>query len=141
MSTTSTALPATTWLVIFAVGALTGMIGQVIRQIASLKKIIDDHPGQPLNLVLDYTRVKINLLIGAAAGILGLISLGVDSKLELDASTIVSLIGIGYAGTDFIESFMRKAQPPGLQGTSTAPPAQPAPASPQLPDPLPLAKG
>lgn len=141
MSTTSTALPAATWLMIFAVGALTGAIGQVIRQIASLKKIIDDHPGQPLNLVLDYTRVKINLLIGAAAGILGLISLGVDSRLELDPKTIVSLIGIGYAGTDFIESFMRRAQPPGQQGTATPPPANPAPTSPQLAEPLPVAKG
>lgn len=64
-----------------------------------------------------------------------------DSKLELDPKTIVSLIGIGYAGTDFIESFMRRAQPPGLQGAGTPPPANPAPAGAQIADPLPLAKG
>jgi hypothetical protein len=99
------------WLQVILLGAVTGAMGQVIRQIASLKKILDNHPGDRLSVLLDQTRIVVNLLIGATAGVVGALSLGIEAS-GLETKTILSLVGFGYAGADFIESFMRKAEPP-----------------------------
>jgi hypothetical protein len=118
---TGTTMPIAGWLSLITLGALTGAMGQVIRQIASLKKILDNNPADRMSAVLDWMRIVVNLLIGATAGVIGALSLGIGTA-ALDTKTILSLVGFGYAGADFIESFMRRAEPPGTtaHGTQTA---------------------
>lgn len=119
----SSGMSISVWLQLIALGAITGAGGQVIRQIASLKKILDTNPGNRMSETLDHTRIFVNLLIGATAGFIGALSLGIDPA-KVDTKTVLSLVGFGYAGADFIESFMRRADPKataGASGGDTAP--------------------
>ena len=113
---TGSAMSSAAWLQVIALWAITGAIGQIIRQIASLKKILDNNPTDRMGVVLDQTRIVVNLLIGATAGVIGALSMGLGAS-PLETKTVLSLIGFGYAGADFIESFMRRADP-----VSTVPP-------------------
>lgn len=133
---TALAMSISAWLQLIALGAITGAMGQIIRQIASLKKILDNNPGDRMGEVLDQTRIVVNLLIGATAGVVGALSLNLGATPP-DTKTVLSLIGFGYAGADFIESFMRKADPgaSAAGATGTAGPPQPQPT------PVPQAKG
>lgn len=143
---THTALSVSAWLQVLLLGALAGAMGQVIRQIASLKRILDNNPGDRLSVLLDQTRIVVNLLIGATAGLIGTLSLDLKEPVLFDTKTILSLVGFGYAGADFIESFMRKAEPP----KPADPAAQQTPTSQHTPSsstgstanwPIPEAKG
>jgi len=94
---------------------LLGLVGQLLRFLVGYKKLFDEAENQklPLSSLFQINRFVISVIIGFVAGIIGLISLS-DFKTSLFASpeqvksTILTLIGIGYAGTDFIEGFIKK---------------------------------
>lgn len=94
-------------------GLLAGALGQVVRQIGGFKKPMDKNPAGGATDRFDGTRFGINLLVGATAGALGVLGLMTESGgLPPDLrQSFITLIGIGYAGADFIEAFMRRSQP------------------------------
>jgi hypothetical protein len=111
--------PLVDWLVL---GLLAGAIGQIIRQISSVKKLMDEHPNEAFGEHFDGTRFGINVLVGATAGALGVLSIfpeANEGKLD-DQQAFITLIGIGYAGADFIEAFVRRSHLP-----SSRPPGTP----------------
>ena len=96
------------WLNLMALGSLLGAAGQVIRQIAGFKKLLDEKPGESLGSLLDTSRIVITLLIGAVAGMLAVLAMTLPSLSEgLPTQTLIALLTAGYAGTDFVESFMQ----------------------------------
>jgi uncharacterized membrane protein YoaK (UPF0700 family) len=95
-------------------GGILGAVGQGIRVIVGLKKQYDEALQLKVSMkeMFDAKRLFVSLLIafivGAIAGILGVINyFGKTVTKEF----IITLIGIGYAGTDFIEGFVKKAIP------------------------------
>lgn len=95
-------------------GLLAGALGQVIRQIGSVKKLTDEHPSESVAGHFDSTRFGINVMVGAAAGALGVLTLMPEKAQPMGdlRQTFFTLIGIGYAGADFIEAFMRRSHVP-----------------------------
>jgi len=95
-------------------GSFLGAVGQGIRIIVGIKKRFDEVvPGKSLSNLLDGKRMGISvgiaLVVGAIAGALGVLDfVGTPMTKE----TVTTLISIGYAGTDFIEGFMRRTQTP-----------------------------
>jgi len=89
-------------------GALLGALGQGIRVIVGLKKKADENLAQPLRTWFDPQRLLLSLLIGALAGCLSVVLL-IGS--ELDRNSLLTIIASGYAGTDFIEGFIKGKQP------------------------------
>lgn len=98
------------WMQIIGLGAVVGAAGQCIRSIAGLRKL-NDYAGATnasARELFSTSQLAISLLIGAVAGVLGAISLGISPSGKIPAQTIVTLLGVGYAGADFIEAFMQK---------------------------------
>lgn len=118
------------WLQVLGFGALLGTAGQVIRAVAGLKKLSDDAASRRATLgqLFSPSQMVVSVLIGAVAGLLGAISLGVTPADKLPVDKLVALLGIGYAGADFIEAFMAKAGAKG-EGAAPAAPAPPPQAS------------
>lgn len=88
-------------------GALLGMVGQGIRMVVGLKK--QNETGD----VQDTSRIMISLVLGLIVGAVAGILIIVDNPAnDLSQSTaLTAIIAAGYAGTDFIEGFMRKSMP------------------------------
>ena len=105
---------ATEWVLTLILGGILGMIGQSIRMVMGLKKASDEASakGQKLGDMFEGSRLILTLLIGFIAGALAIISLSgtIDVK-AFTSENIVTLIGAGYAGTDFIEGFVKKSIP------------------------------
>ena len=80
------------------------MVGQGARVIVGLKKKYDNASENWFDAKLLAT----SLMIGGIAGACGAIFL-LDQELE--KQTLLALVTIGYAGTDFIEGFMKKKLP------------------------------
>ena len=102
----------TEWILALLLGGILGMIGQGIRMVMGLKKANDEASakGERLRSELDGSRLMLSLLIGFIAGALAVIGLTGSTKLaSLDKELIVTIIGAGYAGTDFIEGFINKS--------------------------------
>ena len=99
------------YLVIIVLGALLGATGQGIRIIAGLKKLYDqaNNTNQTLKDIYEYKQLihslMIALIIGAIAGILASIKGG--DFATFSNTKALALIAAGYAGTDFIEGFMK----------------------------------
>lgn len=101
------------WLNLLALGASLGAAGQVIRQIAGFKKLMEEKPGKALGSLLDNSRIVITLLIGAVAGMLAVLAMDLPrSPGVVSTQTLMALLMAGYAGTDFIESFMKSHATP-----------------------------
>lgn len=105
-------MQASEWLQVITLGAIVGAAGQAARIIVGLKKLNDAaaQNNQAVALSLDPSRLVISLVIGAVAGILGTLTMDVNLSGTISATTLGTLIAVGYAGTDFIEGFMTKAQ-------------------------------
>jgi hypothetical protein len=98
-------------LIILLIGAILGAVGQGIRVIIGLKKTYDDalqKGTDPSNLIV-YQQLALSLFIafgvGAVAGVLAVVT---TDNIEFTRATIIAFIASGYAGTDFIEGFMKK---------------------------------
>lgn len=89
-------------------GGILGFLGQGIRAVAGLKKLSGDG-GQGTSSDFDTRRMLVSLLLGFIAGALGIISFMDEAgEIELDQKMVLTLIGVGYSGVDFIESFLTK---------------------------------
>lgn len=119
------------WLFQLLLGGLLGVLGQGIRIVPGMKKL-NDHAlaeGKPLHDVFHVGTLLISLLIGFTAGALAIIASPPDGSTgaTMDRQTILTLLAAGYAGTDFIEAFVRKNLPAdgGAKPDTTAGDAKP----------------
>ncbi len=102
-------LSAAQWLQIVGLGAAFGMLGQLIRAIAGIKKFHETNAAADEKETLSSQRLVTSLAIGAVAGALAALATGSGLDLEkIQSSVILGLMGAGYAGADFIEAFMQK---------------------------------
>jgi len=81
-------------------GGVLGMVGQAIRSIMGIRKVLDSGGTFSWSILL------FSLFIGFIAGILAM--LGVYGFYDtLTVSTMLGVMASGYAGADFIEGFMK----------------------------------
>lgn len=85
-------------------GIILGAVGQGARAVVGMKKQYDRGPRNWFNGWVLIT----SLMIGGIAGAFGAITL-LDNREVIDKQTLLTLVTIGYAGTDFIEGFMKKS--------------------------------
>jgi hypothetical protein len=111
---------AVDWLPVLTLGALLGAVGQVIRTIPGLKKLKDDPAAK-----FDPMQLMMSVIIGAAAGVIAMITLEVSSGKALGTQDIITVIAAGYTGADFIEAFITKSMSSG----GGLPSQKPAPVS------------
>lgn len=98
-------------LIMILLGAILGAAGQGIRVIVGMKKVYDKAGAEnkdPKELV-EYKQMLFSLFIGfgvgAIAGVLAAVSM---TDMQFSKSLIIAFLTAGYAGTDFIEGFMKK---------------------------------
>lgn len=119
-------LPITIWLQLLVVGAIAGCAGQVLRTIVGLKKLNDDAAATPNVDVAEMivpSRLVVSLIIGAAAGALAAMMFEpplVGGVLNASRDHLFGFAAAGYAGTDFIEGFMRRVIPGAATKTAEA---------------------
>ncbi|MDD4928347.1 MAG: hypothetical protein PHP85_03590 [Gallionella sp.] len=92
-------------------GGLLGTLGQGVRVIAGLKKANDSAAQQNQTTIIETSTLIISLFIGFTAGALALLATSGFTQIDISQSTAFALIAAGYAGTDFIEAFMKKYLP------------------------------
>lgn len=105
-------MTASEWVMQFLVGGMFGALGQAIRVVVGLKKLNESavQEKRPFGDQFSPSLLLLSLLIGFVAGVLGMLS--TEVKLQtITRENILLLIGVGYAGADFIEGFMRKHLP------------------------------
>lgn len=132
-------MPARDWLLRFALGGLCGALGQSLRVVVGLKKVHDQalQAGKPFGELFSPGTLMVSLLVGAIAGILGTTTETIDLQ-AVTRENILALVGMGYAGADFIEGFVRKripapaAAPPAEGDAAQAPVAVPPVAAPSI---------
>jgi hypothetical protein len=97
------------WLEVLALGGLVGAAGQMSRAIVGIKKLSDEATAtaKDLSSMIDTARLVTSLLIGAVAGALAAISTGIKADEIVKPATLLAFAAAGYAGTDFIEGFVR----------------------------------
>jgi hypothetical protein len=97
-------------ILVILIGGILGAVGQGIRVIVGLKKVYDKslQKGVPFSENFNGASLMFSLLIGFIAGVLGMVSLDKLETLKIGKEQIITLIGIGYAGADFIEGFIKK---------------------------------
>lgn len=95
-------------------GSALGMIGQGIRVVVGIKKAQDEAAAEGEDFAYDFKKLSASLLIafviGGIAGALAVLPY-VSRGGEITFKDVEVLIGVGYAGTDFIEGFMKKKLP------------------------------
>ena len=111
--------------------ALLGAVGQLIRVVAGLKKASDDANAkdQTLRDTFDGKRLLVSLGLSIAIGSLAGLLAAFQAATPWDKSILLSFIGAGYAGSDFIEAFMQRASkslpaPPDPDAKKPLPPPQ-----------------
>ncbi len=111
------------WIMQFLVGGLFGAAGQGIRVVVGLKKLNDQsqRDQRPFGDLFRAGDLLVSLLIGFIAGVLGILAANVDIH-SIKRETIMLLLGAGYAGTDFIEGFVKKYLPSGDRTDATGRP-------------------
>lgn len=107
-------MAANDWVLTLLLGGILGMIGQGIRVVAGLKKVNDQASaeGKSFGSLFETSKLFLSLLIGFIAGALAIIGVtGSAGDVNPTKELIVTIIGAGYAGTDFIEGFIKKNLP------------------------------
>lgn len=109
-----------------AIGAIAGAFGQGLRAIVGIKKASEEAAAQGSTLRsdgLDVGRLVFSLFIGAIAGGVGIFTITgfkPGATANITPEIFFGVIGIGYAGTDFIEGFIRTQLPKGMPSANTA---------------------
>lgn len=129
------------WINIILLGALLGAVGQGARGIVGWKKVFDEAQSLQTTAkeIFQPSRLVISLIVGAIAGVLASLTI-IDDPAQLAKQEpeqmkrlLLALVATGYAGTDFIEGFVRNRYSPAAapaSGTSDTPAtAPPAPAA------------
>ncbi len=102
------------WVLTLLLGGILGIVGQGVRVVAGLKKVNDQASaeGKPFGSLFQGSTLSLSLLIGFIAGALAIIGVtGSAADTNINKELIVTIIGAGYAGTDFIEGFIKKSLP------------------------------
>jgi hypothetical protein len=114
-SSTSNGLDPTNVLLYLVIGMMLGAAGQGVRAIVGWKGLQDQVANSQNTTMDDIFRVRdllISFGIGGVAGILASMGL-LASKTNLDdMRSLLGLMAAGYAGTDFIEGFVKQYLPP-----------------------------
>ncbi|MEJ2622990.1 MAG: hypothetical protein P8Z80_00120 [Pseudolabrys sp.] len=101
------------WLIVVALGAAMGLLGQGMRVVVGLKKANDKAAANHKTLSESFvaSTLLLSLLIGAIAGALAAVA--TSSKLTgmIQAPSLLALAAAGYSGADFLEGFMSKYLP------------------------------
>ena len=122
---------AVDWLALLALGGLLGAVGQGGRAVVGLKKLSDaaSAKGDSLADYFQASQLAVSLMIGFIAGLLAMIATIVagTTASNVTGQMLMTIVGAGYAGTDFIEGFMRRETPAAL-ATKTARNDAPPPA-------------
>lgn len=93
-----------TVLAFIALGGLLGAIGQGVRAVVGIKKMLDAGTMDDFR----WPILGVSLLIGFVAGALAMIGLDVIGS-ALTKTAMLGVVGAGYVGADFIEGFMRRS--------------------------------
>lgn len=102
---------------LIVIGVIAGAFGQGLRAIVGLKKASDEAAAGGATLRsegLDVSRLFFSLFIGAIAGGIGILTItGFHGSTvsNITPEMFFGVVGIGYAGTDFIEGFIRTQLP------------------------------
>lgn len=120
-------MSALDWIHLLLLGGLLGALGQGVRAVAGLKKVHDRaaRDGRPFAQLFEASTLLVSLLIGFIAGALAI--MGMTSGLErttIGRDLAITLVAAGYAGTDFIEAFIKKHLP-AARGLAEGPAAEP----------------
>lgn len=103
------------WMVLGNVllAAFLGVVGQLIRVVAGLKKQSDqaDEANQTLAQRFSWQRLLVSLGLSVAVGAIAGVLAGLQNASAYDVKTLLTFVGAGYSGTDFIEAFAKKALP------------------------------
>lgn len=89
----------------FLLAALLGTAGQVMRIIVGIKKQSESSEN------FDVKRLSVSLLLAVAVGMVaGILYMMANSNVVIGNTMYLACLSAGYAGTDFIEGWMRKNQ-------------------------------
>jgi hypothetical protein len=113
------------WITQLAFGGFLGVLGQSIRVVPGLKKLNDVAHSQGAKFadLFEVSQFMLSLLIGFIAGAIAILTISDGAQMVTPTKEmIVSLMGAGYAGSDFIEGFVKKYLPGGGAATDTAKP-------------------
>lgn len=112
LAETAPTYPAAAVLVAVSLGFLLGAVGQTARVIVGLKKTSDEvraqGAGTSFSDCFEPGQLVISLIIGGVAGALASLAV-LDQMTTLTKEVVLGLMAAGYAGSDFIEGFMRDA--------------------------------
>ena len=96
-------------------GGLLGLLGQGVRVVAGLKKASED---SKLADVFVANQLLVSLLIGFVAGGLAMLGMSdLQAAKQIDGANLFAIVAAGYAGTDFIEAFMKRHVPQAASGS------------------------
>lgn len=102
---------------LIAIGVIAGAFGQGLRTIVGIKKASDEAAAEGSTLRsegLDVSRLIFSLFIGAMAGGIGIFTItgfNAGAVSNISVEMFFGVVGVGYAGTDFIEGFVRTQLP------------------------------
>jgi hypothetical protein len=101
------ALPfgSTDFLVKVVTGMLVGMLGQGARVAVGMKKTFDEAEARKTSFSQQFNwgQLVVSLLLGGIAGAIAIFS----AVKQFDTQAFTTLFAAGYAGSDFIEGFIR----------------------------------
>lgn len=112
-------MSAQNYVMLILLGGLLGIVGQGVRVIVGLKKVNDQaaEESKAFQDVFNLRVLLVSMLIGFVTGAVAIISLDAaeqSSERQLEATLhgyIAPVLAAGYAGTDFIEGFVKKYLP------------------------------
>lgn len=111
----------TDWINLLLLGGMLGALGQGVRAVMGLKKVNDQAvlEGREMKDLVDASTLIISLVIGFIAGALAIVGIADPAKPMIpDKELVITLLGAGYAGTDFIEGFIKKYLPAANQSAA-----------------------
>ncbi len=91
------------------VAGLLGMVGQGVRAVGGIKKMVDEAQAKGVSPSEAFSPgwFVVTLMIGFIAGVIAGLTLGIAKLLKTpdDNQILLGIAAAGYAGTDFIEAF------------------------------------
>lgn len=116
-------MDASQWISVIGLGMLVGATGQLIRAVSGIAKINREQTKGSKRAEDNWNNrtFLLCLLIGATAGAVAAIAMSSNLNASISSSSVIAILGAGYAGADFIEGFVGHF----FQGVPMRPPNQP----------------